>query len=295
MSGMSVVVSSSSRRPAANEGGAFLERLGRRVEQVRTHFCLGIDPDPEALPDGFAPNAAGIEAFSRLLIEAGSPFAAAIKVNVAFFEAFGSEGIAALERVRSVIPSDIPLIADAKRGDVSSTVARQAVALFDSLGADAVTANPYLGREAIEPLLDRADRFVYVLCRTSNPGAGEFQDLFFDGEPLYVHVARRVSRWATAGDRVGLVVGATAPAELERIRTAAPGLPILVPGLGAQGGDLQAVLAHGPATAPPAADLAGGGLVVSVSRGIAADALKSDDPGQAIADAAQGWAGRLGC
>ncbi len=292
---MSVAVSSSSRPPAANQRGPFLERLGRRVEGVRTHLCLGIDPDPAGLPDGFSRDVAGIEAFSRLLIEAAAPFAAAIKANVAFFEAFGSEGIAALERVRAAIPSGIPFIADAKRGDVSSTVARQAVALFDALGADAVTANPYLGREAIEPLLDRTDRFVYVLCRTSNPGAGEFQDVLVDVDPLYVHVARRVAAWQAAGDQVGLVVGATAPSELAAIRSAGPTLPILVPGLGAQGGDLKAVLAYGPATAPPAAAMAGGGLVVSVSRAIAAEALKSSDPGQAIADAAQGWAARLRC
>lgn len=128
---MSVAVSSSSRPLAASEAGPFLERLGRRVEQVRSYLCLGIDPDPAALPDGFSPDVAGIEAFSRLLIEAASPFAAAIKVNVAFFEAFGSEGIAALERVRASAPSDIPFIADAKRGDIGSTSTRQAVALFD--------------------------------------------------------------------------------------------------------------------------------------------------------------------
>lgn len=292
---MSVAASSSSRPPAGNPAGAFLERLGRRVERVRTHLCLGIDPDPAALPDGFSGDVAGIEAFSYLLIEAASPFAAAIKANVAFFEAFGSEGIAALERVRAAIASDIPFIADAKRGDVSSTVARQAVALFDALDADAITANPYLGRAAIEPLLDRTDRFVYVLCRTSNPGAGEFQDLLIDVEPLYVHVARRVAAWQAAGDQVGLVVGATAPSELATIRSAVPTLPILVPGLGAQGGDIQTVLVHGRVTDGPVAASRGGGLVVNVSRAIAAEALISADPGQAIADAAQGWAARLRC
>ncbi len=292
---MSVAVSSSSQRPAANQAGSFLERHARRVERVRTHLCLGIDPDPGALPDGFSPDAAGIEAFSRLLIEAASPFAAAIKINVAFFEAFGSEGIAALERVRAVMPTDIPFIADVKRGDIGSTSARQAVALFDSLGADAITASPYLGREAIAPLLERSDRFVFILCRTSNAGAGEFQDLPLHGEPLYVHVARRATAWAATGDRVGLVVGATGPGELAKIRAEAPALPFLVPGLGAQGGDLQAVLTHGPATTGQAAGVAGGGLIVSVSRGIAAAGLESPDPGSAIARAAEGWAHKLRC
>ena len=291
---MSVAVSSSSRRPGANQA-AFLDRLGRRVERVRTHLCLGIDPDPATLPDGFSPDAAGIEAFSRLLIEAASPFVAAVKANIAFFEAFGSEGIAALERVRAAIPSDIPFIADAKRGDIASTSARQAVGLFDSLGVDAITASPYLGREAISPLLERTDRFVFVLCRTSNAGAGEFQDLAIDTDPLYIHVARRFAAWAAAGDQVGLVVGATAPAELARIRAVAAVLPFLVPGLGAQGGDIEAVLTHGPATTGPAAVVAGGGLIVSVSRGIAAAGLESTDPGSAIASAAESWAHKLRC
>ncbi len=292
---MSVVVSSNSQPPAAKQAGRFLERLGRRVEKVRTHLCLGIDPDPAALPVGCSPDVVGIESFSRLLIEAASPFAAAIKVNVAFFEAFGSDGIAALERVRGAVPSDIPFIADAKRGDIGSTAARQAVALFDSLGADAITASPYLGREAIAPLLERTDRFAFILCRTSNPGAGEFQDLSLGEDPLYVHVARRVSAWAAAGDRVGLVVGATAPKELEKIRATAPALPILVPGLGAQGGDIEAVLSHGPATAAPAAAVVGGGLIVSVSRGIAAAGLQAEDPAAAIALAAEDWARQLRC
>ena len=292
---MSVDVSVSSQPPSASRSTAFLDRLGQRVEAVRTYLCLGVDPDPASLPPGFSPDVAGVEAFSRLLIESASPHAAAIKANLAFFEAFGSAGIAALERIRAAIPSDIPFVVDAKRGDIGSTAARQAVALYDALGADAITANPYLGREAIAPLLERPDRFVFVLCRTSNPGAGEFQDLAPDDEPLYVHVARRVSAWAAAGDHVGLVVGATAPAEIATIRGVAPTLPFLVPGLGAQGGDVAAVLEHGPATAPPASSVAGGGLIVSVSRGIASAALDSSDPGAALARSAEAWAHQLRC
>jgi orotidine-5'-phosphate decarboxylase len=302
---MTVDVRPSSPRPlpAANEASQFLDRLGRRVEHVGTYLCLGVDPDPDALPAGFSRDAAGIESFSRLLIEAAAPYAAAIKANVAFFEAFGSAGIAALERIRAAIPSDIPFIADAKRGDIGSTAARQAVALFDALGADAITANPYLGRDALAPLLERTDRFVYVLCRTSNPSAATLQNLPVvtaaevnsDGDPLYIHVARTVASWADGGDQVGLVVGATAPAELAEIRSAAPGLPFLVPGIGAQGGDIDAVLAHGPVTEGQAAAIAGRGLVVNVSRGIAGAALDSADPAEAISQAAQGWATKLRC
>jgi len=292
---MSVDVSVSSQLPGANGSTAFLDRLARRVEVVRTYLCLGVDPDPASLPRGFSRDVAGVEAFSRLLIAAASPYAAAIKANLAFFEAFGSAGIAALERIRAAVPSEIPFVVDAKRGDIGSTAARQAAALYDGLGADAITANPYLGREAISPLLERPDRFVFVLCRTSNPGAGEFQDLSLEGHPLYVHVARRVAAWAASGDQVGLVVGATAPAEIATIRAAAPTLPFLVPGLGAQGGDIAAVLEHGPATAAPGSSVTGGGLIVSVSRGIASAALDTADPGAAIARSAQTWAHQLRC
>ena len=201
----------------------YLERLAARTARTGTVLCLGLDPDPQALPEGFSRDVDGIEAFSRLLIEACLPSAAAIKPNLAFFEAFGPEGLAALERLRALVPADVPFIADAKRGDIGSTAARQAAALFDRLGADAVTVNPYLGGEAIEPLLERSDRFAYVLCRTSNPGAGELQDLIVDAdrngapaERLYERVARRVAGWGPGGT-VGLVVGATAPDEMARI------------------------------------------------------------------------------
>ena len=172
------------------------------------------------------------------------------------------------------LPADLPVLADAKRGDIGSTAARQAVALFDGLGADAVTVNPYLGAEAIAPLIERPDRFAYVLCRTSNPGAGELQDLVvaadpdagFPAEPLHRRVARRAATWGPGGT-VGLVVGGTAPAELAGIRSIVPGLAFLVPGVGAQGGEADAVLEHGVASAAPAGGRPGGGLLVNVSRG----------------------------
>ncbi len=200
----------------------------------------------------------------------------------------------------------MPVIADAKRGDIGSTAARQAVALFDVLGVDAVTVNPYLGEEAIAPLLERAERFAYVLCRTSNAGAAELQGLEvgddeaagFPSEPLWARVARRATTWGPGGT-VGLVVGATAPAELAAIRAVAPGLAFLVPGVGAQGGDIEPVLAHGPAVAAPAGRRPGGGLLVNVSRGIARAALdtppggESGDPGVRLAEAARAWSASL--
>lgn len=282
----------------------YLERLGERSAAAGTVLCLGIDPDPAALPDGFPAGLAGVERFARLIVEAAAPHAAAVKPNLAFFEAFGSPGLAALERVLAAVPPGIPVIADAKRGDIGTTAARQAVALFDALGADAVTVNPYLGGSAIVPFLEWLNGYAYVLCRTSNPGAGELQDLVVSGdggsasEPLWSRVARLAAGWGPGGT-VGLVVGATGPRELEAIRAIAPGLGFLVPGVGAQGGEVEPVLRSGPATMPPAGTQAGRGLLVNVSRGIAGAALgpvavgAPGDPGERLGRAAADWARRL--
>lgn len=279
----------------------YLERLAARSAAVGTVLCLGLDPDPASLPAGFSADLRGVEAFARLLLEAAAPHAAAVKPNLAFFEAFGAAGLAALERLRDTIPGDLPVVVDAKRGDIGTTAARQAVALFDRLAADAVTVSPYLGGEAIAPLLERGDRFAYVLCRTSNQGAGELQDLVVaadpasgaPAEPVWARVARRAAAWGP-GRTVGLVVGATAPAELAAIRAIAPGLAMLVPGVGAQGGEVEPVLRHGTATAPPAGGRPGGGLLVNVSRGIlAAGSGVSADLGERLAEAALSWAARL--
>ena len=288
---------------------SYLERLAARSVAVGSVLCLGLDPDPAALPAGFSADLAGAEAFARLVLDAAVQYAAAVKPNLAFFEAFGSDGLAALERLRASIPSDVPVVMDAKRGDIGTTAARQAVALFDRLGADAVTASPYLGAEAIGPLLERTDRFAYILCRTSNPGAGELQDLVVEAdavtgapaEPLWARVARRAAGWGPGGT-VGLVVGATASAEIGAIRSIAPGLAFLVPGIGAQGGAIEPVLADGRARLAPAGPARGGGLLVNISRGIAGafggvsgepGERAAVDPGDRIAAAAAEWASRL--
>jgi len=202
------------------------------------------------------------------------------------------------------MPADLPVVLDAKRGDIGSTAARQAVALFDRLGGDAVTANPYLGSDALAPLLERPDRFVYVLCRTSNPTAAEIQGLVVAGdgerpsEPVFARVARLAQGWGPGGT-VGLVVGATAPSELAMVRGVAPGLAFLVPGVGAQGGEIAPVLADGPARVAPAGGRPGGGLPVNVSRGIAAAALGPavgggpEDPGERLVNVAREWSAKL--
>ena len=240
--------------------GTALQRLLERRAAVGSPLCLGIDPHPDALPEGLPPTVDGIEAFARGLIEAATPHACAVKINVAFFEAFGSAGWAALERTRADVPDNVPCILDAKRGDIATSAERYAAALFGHLGADGVTVSPYLGEDAVEPFLATGDRLVYVLARTSNPSAGRFQSLQVDGEPVHLQVARWAAERWTDG-RVGLVVGATAPDELARLREAVPGPAFLIPGVGAQGGDADAAARAADGTWAPG--------LVNVSRAIA--------------------------
>ena len=287
----------------------YLDRLAARSAATGTVLCLGLDPVPTALPRGFSSDIAGIERFLELVLEAALPFAAAVKPNLSFYEAFGSPGLAALERIRGRIPADVPVVADGKRGDIDTTSVRQSVAYFDALGFDAVTVNPYVGQEALLTYMERSDRFAYVLCRTSNSGAVDFQALRVashqreDGafvapsEPLWARVAREAVAWGPGGT-VGLVVGATAPEELRAIRAIAPELPFLVPGVGAQGGSIEPVLQHGPVTRNGRAR-PGGSLIVNVSRGIASAALEdgggeaSEDLVERLAAAARSWSQRL--
>lgn len=244
-----------------------LDRLRASVARIGAPLCLGIDPHPSALPEPLARDVRGVEALARGLLEIAVDEAAAIKVNIAFFEAFGAAGWAALERLRAEVPADLVLIADAKRGDIGPSAERYAAAILGHLGADGITVSPYLGEDGVAPFVEHGDAIVYVLARTSNPSAGTLQDLPVDGAPLHEHVARWVGRtWPEP--RVGLVVGATAPAELGRLRDLVPRTPFLVPGVGTQGGDLDAaVRGCGTADAP--------GLV-NVSRAIAAASLGRD-------------------
>ncbi len=216
-----------------------LDRLRERTALLGTPLCLGVDPHPDALPEGMSPDVRGVESFARGLIESAAEHAAAVKINVAFFEAFGSSGWAALERVRRDVPGETICILDAKRGDIGSTAERYAAGLFGMLEADAVTLSPYLGEDAIEPFLAHPGKLVYVLARTSNPSAARVQALRTDAGTVYEAVGAWVAdRWPDG--RVGLVVGATAPDELKHLRATVPGPGFLVPGVGAQGGDLDA-------------------------------------------------------
>jgi orotidine-5'-phosphate decarboxylase len=213
------------------------------------HLVVGLDTDPARLPKSLAPGAPPVERvieFNRLIVDATADIACAYKPNAAFYEALGVEGFEALSETIAGIRRGAPgaaVILDAKRADIGSTNEGYVSAIFDQLGADAVTVHPYLGGEALAPFLEREERLIFVLARTSNPGAGEFQDLVADGVPLYRHVARTVANDWNGGGNCGLVVGATYPEELRAVRADVPAeMPILVPGAGAQGGDVAAVV-----------------------------------------------------
>jgi orotidine-5'-phosphate decarboxylase len=214
------------------------------------HLVVGLDPDPRRIPEAVAPEAAPaarVVEFNRRIVERTADLVCAYKPNAAFYEALGADGFAALAETIAAIRQIAPgaaVILDAKRADIGSTNAGYVAAAFDQLGVDAITVHPYLGREALAPFLEREEKLVIVLARTSNPGAGEFQDLLADGLPLYRHVSRAVAgEWNAAGN-CGLVVGATYPDELRAVREDVPAtMPILIPGAGAQGGDVAAAVA----------------------------------------------------
>lgn len=202
--------------------------------------CVGIDPDPALMPKSIAERPHRLYEFNRAIIEATSDSVCAYKFNSAFFEAYGSKGITALQQSCASVPPRIPIILDFKRGDISHSAAKYAEYAYDIIGADAVTVNPYLGFDTVKPFL-REGKCVFVLCLTSNPSAGEFQMLETGSGPLYLEVARASKKWAQEGE-IGLVVGATRPEAIGRIREAAGDMPFLIPGIGAQGGDIAAVM-----------------------------------------------------
>ncbi len=243
----------------------FFDRLTQRVQTVDSLLCVGLDPHIELLS---APTAEAATEFCVRIIEATVPLASAYKPNAAFFEVFGAQGWQALKDVIDAVPEGIPVILDAKRGDIASTASAYAQAVFDELGADAVTLHPYLGKDTVEPFLQNPERGVFLLCKTSNPGSEDLQSLkLSSGDPLYVHLARLAAKWSIHAN-LGLVVGATDPEALAAVRRAAPDLWLLAPGVGAQGADLERALSAGLR-----AD--GLGVLVPVSRGIA----MADDPG----------------
>ncbi|MHB9029437.1 MAG: orotidine-5'-phosphate decarboxylase [Candidatus Latescibacterota bacterium] len=217
----------------------FVDKIRNASERSHSLVCVGLDTDVAKLPEGYG-GASGALEFNREIIRATADAVCAYKPNSAFYEAMGAPGMDVLAKTREAIPSQIPVILDVKRGDIGNTAEKYAAAAYDHLGADAVTINPYMGFDAVKPFL-RPGKCVFVLCLTSNPSAADFQFLEVGGEPLYERVARAAVEWAREGE-VGLVAGATQPEPLRRIRDIAGDLPILIPGIGAQGGEIRKTL-----------------------------------------------------
>lgn len=238
----------------------FVDKLAAVSAGNNSFVCIGLDPDPAQFPDHLKEADDAVLAFNRAIIEQTADLACAYKLNLAFYEVSGPRGMKLMEETLKLIPDEVVVIADAKRGDIGNTARMYASALFEYYGFDAATVNPYQGRDAVQPFLDYTDKGVFVLCLTSNASARDIQDLPVNGHPLYLKIAGDVRNWNTGGN-AGLVVGATNAESLAGIRSSAPDLPLLIPGIGAQGGDLSAVMRSGP-------DKNGGGLLINSSRGI---------------------------
>jgi len=237
----------------------FFAKLRQASQSNHSFLCVGLDPHPSLLPEK------DVAAFNRAIIEATADLACCYKPNLAFYEAMGPQGLEVLQRTVEAVPGHLPVIADGKRNDIASTAEAYARALFDVYGFDAATVNPYLGTDSLAPFLQRPDKGAFVLCRTSNPGGADLQGLTVTSDgasrPLYEVVAELArDRWNERGN-VGLVVGATFPGELGRIRQLCPRLPFLLPGVGAQGADVESAVRN-------ALDEDGAGFIINSSRQI---------------------------
>lgn len=257
---------------------SFRQRLREASERNSSLLCVGLDPDPAEMSGRDAAD------FCIAIIDATIDLVCAYKPNLAFYEAHGSAGYAALERIVDHLNGRVPVLGDAKRNDIGNSVRFYAKGLFETMGFDAITVNPFLGRDSLQPFLDYEDKGVFILCRTSNPGGADLQELnaAYDGVPmpLYEAVAHLSKSWDMNGN-IGLVTGATYPSEAQRIREICPDMPFLVPGVGTQGGELEAALSA-------TLDANGGGVLVNSSRGILYASKDSD-----YADAARAAAENL--
>jgi uridine monophosphate synthetase len=261
---------------------SFISFLEKRVDDCSSLLCIGLDPHVSDLPE---PSAASALDFCLRLVKATAPYAAAFKPNAAFFEVFGPEGWSALKQVIEAVQEEsdrrgsmIPVILDAKRGDIASTAEAYAKSAFEQLGAHAITLNPYLGRDSIEPFIANPEKGIFLLCKTSNAGSMDLQNLLVlpvgaeSSAPLYIYVAHLARQW-NEKNNIGIVVGATHPAIMSNIRAAAPDLWFLSPGIGAQGANLETALKSGLRKD-------GKGMLINVSRSIA----RAENPGLAAAE-----------
>ncbi|HEY9525931.1 MAG TPA: orotidine-5'-phosphate decarboxylase [Anaerolineales bacterium] len=256
---------------------SFFSFLEKRVDDCSSLLCIGLDPHVKDLS---APTVQAARDFCLNLVKQTSRYAAAFKPNAAFFEVFGAQGWTALKEVIDAIQEEsdrmgsmIPVVLDAKRGDIASTAEAYAKSAFENLGAHCITLSPYLGKDSVDPFIQNSEKGIFLLCKTSNPGSGDLQDLVLEsGDPLHIHIAKLAQTW-NSKNNIGLVVGATYPEVLARVRGVAPEMWFLAPGIGAQGGDLESALRAGLRKD-------GKGMLLPVSRSIA----RAEKPGLAAAE-----------
>ncbi len=240
---------------------SFNRRLREVQKQTGSRLCVGLDPDLDRLPASLPKNASGVAQFVENIIRSTAEYVSAYKINSAFFEALGGEGFDLLENITGLIPEGIITIYDVKRGDIGNTAKHYARAAFDTLDMDAVTINPYMGFDAVEPFIQNPERGVFILGLTSNPGSADFQQRFLDSDdPLYIQVVKKAVEW-NAQDNIGIVVGATKSEAMGEIRRVIDHMPVLAPGIGAQGGDMEQIVRAGIAED-------GSGLIIPISRSI---------------------------
>lgn len=243
---------------------SFLEQLQETISHHNSLLCVGLDTDINKIPKHLQVEPDAIYAFNKAIVDATSESVCCYKLNIAFYSAYGQHGFEALQQTVSYIKDTyehIPVILDAKRADIANTSENYAREAFDVIDADAVTVNPYMGFDSLKPFLERKDKGVIVLCRTSNEGAKDFEELDVQGKPLYMHVAEKVTQWHKDYANCLMVIGATAPEQLKKVREIAPDIFFLVPGIGAQGGDLEAIMKAGLTSNKT-------GLLINSSRGI---------------------------
>lgn len=221
----------------------FNKRLDQICTKKNSLVCVGLDVDLKKIPECILNKDESQLYFSKAIIDATIEYAAAYKINTAFFEAYGTAGWEAMTKIVKYLPDDVIKIADAKRSDIGNTSKMYALAFFDELEFDAITVNPYLGKDAVEPFLENEEKGAFVLCHTTNKGAEDFQKFSDGNKKMFEHVAERVKQW-NINTNCGLVVGATYPDEMKHVRNLAPELPFLVPGLGAQGGDFELAIKY---------------------------------------------------
>ncbi|MDH3252306.1 MAG: orotidine-5'-phosphate decarboxylase [Ignavibacteria bacterium] len=240
----------------------FYERIRAAQRSRNSLLCVGLDTDPLKLPPAFRHSHDGILEFNRRVIDATSDAVCAYKINLAFYEALGEAGWSIIQQTIRHVPADILVIGDAKRGDIGNTAMMYATSLLDQLQFQAVTVNPYMGKDSVEPFIRDEHTGAFILSLTSNPGARDMQYLSVgkSGIPLYEHVIRLVKKWNVRRN-CGLVVGATRPHQLKMVRAITPDMPLLIPGVGAQGGDLASAVRYG-------SDRSGEMAIINASRSI---------------------------